>query len=123
MLNTFYHDGSLSDLESYIIPFTNIPQMFNQSASTTYDQIFTTSAADENSPQCIDNQYRNLFSVHMDTYDPVAMQGVYNTWNTLLTEPDFSNGNIFFESYGNQAVVAVADANTAVPGRKFKVVE
>lgn len=84
--------------------------------------IYTIGGEDESSPQCQGGTYKNVFGVEFDTYDPAVELAVYNAFNSATADSNFTFGNVVFETYGNQAVQAVADDSTAVPFRNFTVV-
>jgi hypothetical protein len=120
-MSNFFYDGSPDELANYTEPFAKVPQMFNSTNVGNYVDIYKLGGNDEASPQCASGDYKNIFGVELDTYDPAVEQQVYDMFNTATADPRFTGGNIVFESYGRQAVLAAPDEGTAVPFRKFAV--
>jgi hypothetical protein len=121
ILSNFFYDGSPEQLARYTAPFAKVPQMFNSTKIGNYVDIYALGVNDEKSPQCQPGSYKNVFGVELNTYDPATEKKVYDMFNTATADPRFVGGNIIFESYGRQAVLAVPDDSTAVPFRKFAV--
>ena len=71
--------------------------------------------------QCLKYGYKNTYSLNLKTFDTATMRSVYTSWgNFLALNPNVNASTILFEVYGEEAVTAVENSDSAYPSRDFE---
>ncbi|MCJ1460567.1 hypothetical protein MMC28_010949 [Mycoblastus sanguinarius] len=117
----FVYAGPQSDGQVYSAPWKELGPITFVEENFSWAELPTRTANGLIAAQCLKYGYKNTYSLNLKTFDTATMRSVYTSWgNFLALNPNVNASTILFEVYGEEAVTAVENSDSAYPSRDFE---